>query len=147
MVTEEGIITSTLSSQAWVKTVRSKSCESCEARDSCHTGDSSKEMIVQVTNTINAGIGDRVVLGFQTSSLLKLTFMLYVFPIILLIVGAALGQSIAPQLNTDQTLTSIFVGFGFFGLAFGIIRLTSNRLEKQKEYKPFLIRIVQKKIS
>jgi sigma-E factor negative regulatory protein RseC len=144
MVTEEGIITAVTSSTAWVKTVRSSSCEACEARDSCQEGNHTKEMTVQVDNLINAGIGDRVAIGFRTGPLLKLTFMLYVFPIILLIIGAALGQAAAPILHTDQSLTSIFTGIGCFAVAFLIIRKLNDKLASQKKYMPFLLRIVQK---
>ncbi len=144
MVTEEGIITRTDSSAAWVKTVRSASCEACEAKDSCHESSHSKEMIVKVDNTISACIGDRVAIGFRTGPLLQLTFMLYVFPIILLMAGAAIGQAAAPVFNTDQSLTSIFTGISCFAVAFIIIRKLNNKLASQKKYMPFLIRIVQK---
>lgn len=144
MVTEEGIITSTTSSTAWVKTVRSKACEACEARDSCHTSETKRDVFVQVPNTINAKAGDRVVLGFESAPLLKLTFMLYIFPILLLITGAVIGQNLAPHLNTDESLTACLTGFLFFGISFIILRTSSRFLSQKKEYKPFLIRISRK---
>ena len=147
MFTEEGIITGTNRSMAWVKTVRSKACESCDACDSCESNDKSKEQIVQVSNTINAREGDRVVIGFKTAPLLKLTFMLYIFPIILLIAGAATGQSLAPRFGTDPSLTSLLAGLASFALSFIIIRTISNRLSNNKEFKPFLIRISRQKDS
>ncbi len=142
MVTEEGVVTSATSSMAWIKTVRSKACDSCDAKDSCHSQDPSRDMLIQVNNTINAKTGDRVVLGFQTAPLLKLSFMLYVFPIILMIIGAAAGQTAAPALETDPTLTSVLSGLASFGIAFGVIRLAGNRLAGKTEYRPFLIRIL-----
>ena len=36
-------------------------------------------MEVEVTNTVGAKIGDRIVLYFETSSLLKAAFLLYIF--------------------------------------------------------------------
>ncbi len=147
MFTEEGIITGTNRSAAWVKTVRSKSCESCDACDSCESNDKSKEQIVQVNNTVNARVGDRVVIGFKTGPLLKLTFMLYIFPIILLIAGAAIGQTLAPRFGTDPSITSLLAGLACFALAFVIIRRISNSLSNNKEFKPFLIRISRKKDS
>ena len=147
MFTEEGIITGTNRSMAWVKTVRSKACESCDACDSCESNDKSKEQIVQVSNTINACEGDRVVIGFKTAPLLKLTFMLYIFPIILLIAGAATGQSLAPRFGTDPSVTSLLAGLTSFALSFVIIRRISNTLSNNKEFKPFLIRISRQKES
>jgi len=145
MVTKEGIITAAKLSKAWVKTVRSTTCEACEAKDSCHENDHDQEMIVQVENTIDACIGDRVVIGFRTAPLLQLTFMLYVFPIILLIAGAAAGQFAAPALQTDPSLTSLFSGLACFAIAFVVIRKLNDKLAAEKKYMPFIIRIMHKK--
>ena len=80
MVTKEGIITSTFENKVWVKTVRSKTCESCESHDSCETASKAQEMTIQLENSLNASIGDRVIVGFRTAPLLKVTFLLYIFP-------------------------------------------------------------------
>lgn len=147
MITKEGIITTAKLSKAWVKTVRSATCGACEAKDSCYENDHDQEMIVQVENTIDACIGDRVVIGFRTAPLLQLTFMLYVFPIILLIAGAAAGQLAAPALQIDQSLTSLFSGLTCFAIAFVVIRKLNDKLAGKKRYMPFIIRILHKKQS
>ena len=110
MVTKEGIVTDVNAATAWVETVRSKSCESCDACDSCESQDKSMGMIIQVNNTINAEKGDRVIIGFKTAPLLKMSFMLYVFPIILLIAGAATGETLAPRFEMDPSLASVLAG-------------------------------------
>ncbi len=138
MITEEGIITKTTASTAWIKTVRSKACEACDSKDSCET--IGKTMFVQVDKTMDVTPGDRVVLGFETGPLLKLSFMLYVFPILWLIAGAALGQSAAPSMGTDPSLTSLGAGLGAFAISFVIVRITGNKLSSKNEYRPFLIR-------
>ena len=138
MITEEGIITKTTDSTAWIETVRSKACDSCHSKDSC---DAQRDtMFVQVDKTLDVDPGDRVVIGFRTSPLLKLSFMLYVFPIILLITGASLGQYAAAFIHTDPSLTSLGAGIGAFALSFLIVRVTGNRLSVKSEYKPFMLR-------
>ncbi|MFH1154681.1 MAG: SoxR reducing system RseC family protein [Pseudomonadota bacterium] len=145
MVTEKGVITSTTSTMAWVRTMRSSACEACEAKGSCTEGaHGSKEMFVQVENTINARTGDQVIIGFQTAPLLKLSFLLYVFPVILLIIGAGTGQTMASSLGTDPSLTACLAGFAGFGIAFAAIRVSGKSLALRNEYKPFLIRISRK---
>ena len=141
MVTEQGIIINATPSQVWIKTHRSTSCKNCEAKDTCNEKNNFKEIIVQVENTLNASTGDSVILGFKTGPLLKLTFMLYIFPIIFLIVGAGIGQAIAPFLQIDQSLTSLLLGFVCFTLSFIIIKKMNNKLAVKKEYKPFLVKI------
>lgn len=143
MVTKEGIITGTTGVNAWVKTIRSKSCESCDSKDSCGEASKAQEMTIQLENSLNASIGDRVIVGFKTAPLLKVTFLLYIFPIILLIAGAATGEALATRLNTDPSLTSLIAGFLCFAISFVIIRIINNTWAQKKEFQPFLMRFAQ----
>lgn len=145
MITKEGIITSTDGTMAWVKTTRSKSCDSCTSKDSCGEHANAQEVTIRLENSLNGSTGDRVVVGFRSAPLLKITFLLYVFPIILLIAGAAAGEPMAIRLNTDKSLTSLIMGILFFTVAFFIIRLVNNSWAEKKEYQPFLMRFTQKK--
>ncbi len=144
MILKEGIVTGAAGTKAWVKTVRSKTCEACESKDSCAESNKPLEITIQVENSLNAGTGDRVIVGFKTGPLMKITFMLYVFPIILLIAGAATGQALAPGFGTDPSLTSLGAGMFCFCLSFGVIRFINNSLAKNNEYKPFLMRFAAK---
>jgi len=140
MITENGIITQANPSFAWVKTTRSGACEACSSKESCGTSGSQKEMIVTVKNILHVEKGDHVVIGLETRPMLFLTFLLYVFPIILLLIGAVIGDSLAPFFKMDPSLISMICGFLFFGLSFYIIRKKNNSLSKNKKYKPFLVR-------
>ncbi|MBU8910398.1 MAG: SoxR reducing system RseC family protein [Desulfobacterales bacterium] len=140
MITENGIVTKANQSIAWIKTTRSGACESCSSKGSCEIENSQKEMIVSVKNTLKVDKGDHVVIGLETKPMLFLTFLLYVFPIILLIIGALIGNSLAPSLQMDPSFVSMISGFLFFGLSFYIIRKKNNSLSKKAEYKPFLVR-------
>jgi sigma-E factor negative regulatory protein RseC len=140
MITENGIVTQVDPSTAWVKTIRSSACESCATKDSCHTAGNQKAMIVMVENTLQVKKGDHVVIGIQTRPMLYLTFLLYVFPVILLMIGAAIGSSMAPAMDINPSAFSLVVGFSFFGSAFYFIRKKHNSLSKNNAYKPFLVR-------
>jgi sigma-E factor negative regulatory protein RseC len=142
MATEQGIVIKTDSSATWVKTVKSGSCAGCSARASCHTRGSGDEMEVKVINDAGAKVGDRIVLSFKTSSLLKATFLLYVFPILLLIVGAVFGQAIASKFDFDPSGLSAIMGFSFFFAALLIIKTTANKMARKKEYRPKIIKIL-----
>ena len=144
MATEKGIVTSATPSMVWVKTLRSSACEACEANDTCTEKENFKEMMVQVENSLDAAKGDHVVLGFNTVPLLKLTFMLYIFPILFLMAGAGAGQAAAPFLKLDQSLASILAGLLCFATAFAIIKKFNTRLAKKKEYRPYLVRILNR---
>ncbi len=145
MATEQGIVIKTDSSTAWVKTVKSGDCAGCSARGSCHAMGTDDETEVKAINEAGAKVGDRIVLSFETSSLLKATFLLYVFPILLLIIGAAIGHELASKFNFDPSGFSAISGFIFFFAAVLIIKTAANKLAKKNEYRPKIIKILNNK--
>jgi sigma-E factor negative regulatory protein RseC len=144
LATEQGVVLRTDSQTAWVKTVRSSACEGCSAKGSCHTMGGARDMEVKALNTAGARAGDRIVLSFETSSLLKATFLIYVFPIILLIVGAALGQMLAPLIDLNPSVLSVLLGFAFFFTALMIVKVRANKMAKKNAYQPKVIKILER---
>jgi sigma-E factor negative regulatory protein RseC len=140
MITENGIVSNANASTAWIKTIRASSCKSCSSRDNCETAQNKQEMIVTVKNTLAVEKGDHVVIGLEAKSLITLSFLLYVFPIILLIIGAVIGDSLAPVFDMSPSLAAMAIGFLLFAVSFLFIRRKSNQLSKKNEYKPFLVR-------
>lgn len=146
MATEEGIIFKMgrpgAAGTAWVRTTRSSACESCSSRDVCQgEGGSGKEMEVEALNTADARVGDRIVLNIKTTSLLKATFLLYIFPVLAMIGGALLGQSVAAMRGSDPSGMAALFAFLFFGLAFIVIRVTGRRMARNASYRPEIVKI------
>jgi sigma-E factor negative regulatory protein RseC len=144
VATEEGVVFkmgSVAAGTAWVKTTRTSACASCSSKDACHADGGGKEMEVEAINTAQARVGDRIVLNIQTGSLLKATFLLYVFPILAMIAGAVLGQTVAVMRGVDPSGLSALFGFLFFGLAFIVIRIAGRRLSTNASYKPEIIKV------
>jgi sigma-E factor negative regulatory protein RseC len=143
MATEEGVVTRIESATtAWVKTTRSGACESCSARSSCHSLGGGEETEVEAINRAGAQIGQKVVLSFDTSPLLKATFLLYMFPILTMMAGAFIGQQLAIKFNVDSSFLAAVFGFLCFGLTFVFVRAKGNKLAKRDEYRPKIIRVI-----
>jgi sigma-E factor negative regulatory protein RseC len=143
LATEQGIVLRTdAGGSAWVKTVRSSACEGCTARGSCHITEGGQDMEVKAINSVGASVGDRIVLNLETTSLLKATFLIYVFPIILLIAGAALGQALAPLIKFNPSALSVFLGFAFFFAGLFITKTRANRMAKKNAYQPKITKIL-----
>jgi sigma-E factor negative regulatory protein RseC len=104
-----------------------------------------RDMEVKAINTAGAKVGDRIVLSFETPSLLKATFLIYVFPIILLIVGAVLGQMLAPVIDLGPSASSVLLGFAFFFTALVIVKVRANKMAKKKAYQPKVIKILDRR--
>lgn len=142
MATEQGIVIKTGTGTAWVKTIKSGDCAGCSARGSCHAMGSSDEMEVKAINEAGAKVGDRIVLSFETSSFLKATFLLYVFPILLLVMGAVIGHEMAPKLGFNPSGSSAITGFALFIAAVLIIKTTASKLAQKNEYRPKITKIL-----
>ena len=142
MATEHGVVLRTDSDSAWVKTARSSACEDCSAKGSCHSLEGERDMEVKAINIAGARVGDRIVLSFETASLLKATFLIYVFPIILLIAGAAFGQMLASFLKLSPSALSVGLGFAFFFTSLLIIKARANKMAKKNDYQPKITKIL-----
>jgi len=101
-------------------------------------------MKVTVSNSARAGEGDRILINIDTAPLLKASFLLYVFPILLMIVGAVIGQEIALSRGMAPSGLSAVFAFLFFGVSFVIIKIRGAGMSKKKEYRPDIIRILRK---
>lgn len=141
MVTEEGIVTRSNTGMAWVKTMKTDACESCSAKGGCHLFGGGEEMEVEAVNTAGAKPGDTVILGFESGSFLKLSFFLYVFPILSMIIGAVVGQETAGNYNIDAGAFSVILGIACFLFAFLVIKLLGKRLSENTSYRASVIKI------
>lgn len=145
MVTEEGIVSRANKSLAWVKMVRSSACESCSERDACNSmGGSGNEMEVEAINTAGAKAGDKVMVSFETASLFKVSFLIYLFPVFSMIAGAFIGQTIAKKYHGDPSAYAAGFSVLFFSIAFFIIRGVSKILAKDSKYRAKILRIRQR---
>jgi len=142
VATEQGIVThiGPADNTAWVKTVRSSTCEGCASKDSCEAA--GNDMKVKAINLAGAKVGDPIVLYLQTGAMLRATFLLYVFPIICMIIGAVAGQKIAPMLGYSPSVMSVFVGLLLFVIAVLVIKIRSDSMAGKQEYQPKIIRIL-----
>ena len=143
MATEQGIVIKVDAATAWVKTTKTSACKGCAAKSSCTALGGGKEMEVEAINDAGAQVGQKVVLHFQTSPLLKATFMLYVLPILFLIFGAFVGDQTAPHFSINPSTCSLIVGLIFFGISIKFVKSKGNKLAKREAYRPKVIRILK----
>jgi sigma-E factor negative regulatory protein RseC len=143
MATEEGVVIKIDSATALVKTTKSSACNACSARASCHALSSGNDMEVEAINMADARVGDRILLSFQSASLLKACFLLYIFPILIMILSAAIGFKAAPIFEFNASGFSAFCGFAGLFLAFRFVKSKGNQLAQKNEYRPHIIRVLK----
>ena len=141
MASEEGVVTAVGPATAWVKTTRSSACKSCSARHSCSPQDNN-ETLVEVVNPIKAKVGDRILLTIESAALLKAAFLIYVFPILGMLVGAGLGQWGGTALGLNPSWSAPILAALFFLVAFALMKSKGNRMARTDAYKPKIVRVI-----
>jgi sigma-E factor negative regulatory protein RseC len=142
LATEEGIVIHTHDTLARVKTTKSSSCKACTVKDSCHITETGKVMEVDAINGAGAREGDRILLYFETGSLMKACFLLYLLPVGFMLTGAIFGHWLALKTGMNVSLLSAVSGFLSLFLSFVMIRSKANALGKNDAYKPKIIKIL-----
>ncbi|MDZ7699816.1 MAG: SoxR reducing system RseC family protein [Deltaproteobacteria bacterium] len=141
MVREQGVVEWVKGGKALLRIERTSACATCESRGSCEMGPD-KKMMVEVTNDLGAGTGDRVEVSVPTGSILKLSLLVYLFPILFLIAGAYTGGECAQRFAFDTTLGSIFGGGMMAAIAFIVLRHLDRRLQLRGRSIPQMTRIL-----
>ena len=111
----------------WVEAERKSTCGQCAASKGCGTGALAtvlgrRPMRMRARNTIDAHVGDQVVIGLQESALIKGSIAVYLLPLVALMVGALIGQGLAPQLGVASADKAGIVS-GMMGLGLGFLWL------------------------
>ena len=80
----------------------------------------------RLPNRIGACVGDEVVLTIPDGALLKVSLLAYLLPVLLIIVGAALGERISDGIAIVGSLLGLVLGIG-------MLRYAQSRLMASRE--------------
>lgn len=144
MIEETGIVVENKGETVLIRAERTSSCESCAQKSVCHTGSGGGDMLIEADNPIGAKKGDYVVFTVGAGSVLKAGILLYLVPVLCFIFGVVLGQVASkrafPALNGD--LVSGVLGLAFLIIAFIGLKVYSKSVEKDRSYRPHVLRVV-----
>ena len=134
---EEGLVTKTMGAMAEVTATRAEACSACSSKGTCDAlGGTSTKTVVRASNLAGATVGDRVAVTLPGSSILGAAGLLYFFPAVALIVGAAVGQFVATRLESNGNIGAVVGAVAFLALSFGAIALFGRRLGRRQDYIP-----------
>lgn len=100
------------------------------------------DMVVKTINAANARVGDRVVVSLKTGAFLRATFLIYLFPILCLVVGAMIGHMASGRFGLDASVLSSAAGFGCFAAAVMVVKRKAGRMSADDAYQPRILRII-----
>jgi sigma-E factor negative regulatory protein RseC len=99
-------------------------------------------MLVEVSNDLQAKEGDYVEISVPEGTVLKLSFLVYIIPVIALLIGAFAGAAVAQPLHIDSALASVLGSGLFMGVSFIVLKRLNTNAESSGKYYPRMIRIV-----
>ncbi len=141
MVIEEGLIEKISNGKAMIRVRKSAACATCCSRDTCEAI-SDREMLIEVTNDLHANMGDHVEISMPSSSLLKLSLLVYFLPVVALVVGACLGAVWARFFHIETTLAAISGGGFAMAIVFCLLKWLDRVFRIKAEYQPRITRIL-----
>ncbi|MBI4776849.1 MAG: SoxR reducing system RseC family protein [Deltaproteobacteria bacterium] len=144
MLHEEGIVRSVHGDNAVVSTHRGTACESCGAHGACNAMGGGREMVVEALNEAQASVGDRVEISIEETSVLKASVFVYLIPVVMLLIGAAIGKILGARLEKDTDIAAFLFGIVAFAVSLVIVRQGGRKLGRQSKYVPIITRILAK---
>lgn len=131
-------------SSAMVQSSQATGCGQCDGKG-CGTSKLSRLFCSQprqfkVRNPVHADVGDEVIIAIVEGSVMRGIGLVYLLPLLLMFLGALLGNAIAEPQSADRNAAS----GAMLGLAVGFlaVRMISKRLSGNR-YQPYIARISQ----
>ena len=137
-ILEEGTVIESGDGIATVSIVRGGACEECGARIFCKSSGEENPKVTAL-DLLGAKPGDRVRIAAPGKHVLLVSFLLYGIPIVLLLLGIALGSQIFPS---NKELYGSLLGIGLCALYYWIVRIKAAAPGKGDRWMPRIDKIL-----
>ncbi len=130
---------------AKLKMQRHSACASC---GKCQTLSSeSKEILVEVDNSIGAKPGDHVEVNMENMNVLKATALAYAVPLIFLLVGTIVSYFMLDMIISTQgiivELISGIIGIILMLLSYVILKRNDSKFRDSRKFIPVITKIIE----
>jgi len=111
-LTEEGIVKESKDGIATIVISNSDNCKECTAKLYCKPGNSNERSLT-VKDPFGVNPGDKVKISIRGSQILRISFLIYGIPLILLMVGLFFGLKI---FENNKEVLSALLSFGLIAV-------------------------------
>ena len=118
---------------------RHEACGSCRA---CTPLEGEKKMSVVLKNTPGARVGDRVTVELRGGTMLSATAIAYGIPLLMLILGAVLGEWLRGRYGRSEIYTAL-IAIGSAAMGYGILRLLNPVFSRKGRFSPEIRDIIR----
>lgn len=146
MITETGRVVAIEERGLWVETIRKTTCGSCEVQKGCGHGvlnklGSNRSNYIWVLNDDQSqpfSVDDEVEIGIPEHIVLTASFIVYMIPLILLLLGAVIGESLL-QSGFGETIAGMVGAVGGFTAGLCIVAWHNVKIRNNYSYQPRLV--------
>jgi sigma-E factor negative regulatory protein RseC len=143
MLETRAIIVQVEGQYALVQASQANGCEQCSGKG-CGAGKLSrlfcdKPRLFRVDNPINAGVGDEVVISVAEGAILRGIGLVYLLPLLLLLMGAMLGNAWVGQSSGQQDGYATAGALSGLAAGFIAVKLISLRQARNRS-QPYIAR-------
>jgi sigma-E factor negative regulatory protein RseC len=140
---EKGVIEEVVGEKATIRVMKTGACAGCLEKSSCHMRlGGEKPIIIDVDNHLGAKAGDFVELAIPTRNLLKLSFAVYVLPVLAFVLAAVIGSEWGHLAHLSPDVASIVFGGSVLLVSFLLLKRLDRSIRRKGQYYPRMTRIV-----
>lgn len=133
----EGFVVKNEGDLARVKVAMGANCDNCQTCDIPH-------MEILAYNQLNASPGQKVRFTMPESSMLKISFILFLFPLISIFAGIYAGMAISSVSGLNQTMVMTVCGILFFAVSVACIFFYDRKYRVNKDNFPQIIEVISR---
>ena len=131
-VTKEGIVLDNNKGHLTVQIFGNGACGSCSASGSCAE---SKTTEIELFTHENIKKGDRVMIEGSSSDVTKLTAVVYIFPVVMVLVGAILPNVFLKNTGIDLNLLTLISVLVFLLISLVFVKGLDNKVKDRNIMK------------
>lgn len=133
---QEGFIVSVDGDLAKIRVAPNADCDNCGQCNIVH-------MEILAYNAVNAAIGQKIKFTMVQESMLKIAFMIFIFPLISVFAGIYAGSVLALYLKISETGCSVSGAALFLAAAILIIYSYDKKYKLNKSNFPQIIEVIR----
>lgn len=131
-ITKEGIVLDNNKGHLTVQIFRNGACGSCSASGSCAE---SKTTEIELFTHENIKKGDRVMIEGESSDVTKLTAVVYIFPVVMILIGAILPNVFLKNTGIDLNLLTLISVLVFLLISLVFVKGLDSKVKERNIMK------------
>jgi sigma-E factor negative regulatory protein RseC len=141
-LTEEGIVKESKDGIATIVISNSDNCEECTAKLYCKPGNSNERSLT-VKDTLGVVAGDKVRVSIKGSQILRVSFLIYGVPLMLILAGIFFGMQF---FQIHKELFSTFFAIGLVSIYLLIIHFIDKKRNSRLQSYPEIVFVSDHKL-